>query len=315
MTSRLALFLTIAALPAGAAAAQSLPPYLAVNPVVTSRSGVFFQPYVSPARPWQFRILMDYASAIEYTEVDTAGFILDAELLRVDLTAIRNFGTGFVGISSSINGSYGGFLDGFFDWYHELTGLRVAARELRPRNEFLYSARFPTGDSLERASRSLFLGDLRLLAGHRHTRFWQTTAAITLPIAPVGYGRKVPSLAVNSTLRTPEERPWQGEMSLGFGLTGQSGDLTRFQRTAFVGGSAGMRYRFWGRQAAFVNLFWQSANYRNTGMRAFDRRELTLDYGFLLRARKGPEWFFGMTEDLEPKGPALDASFRIGARW
>ena len=46
-----------------------------------------------------------------------------------------------------------------------------------------------------------------------------------------------------------------------------------------------------------------------------DQRELTLDYGFLLKARKGPEWFFGMTEDLEPKGPAIDLSFRIGARW
>ena len=50
-------------------------------------------------------------------------------------------------------------------------------------------------------------------------------------------------------------------------------------------------------------------------MRPLDQRELTLDYGFLLRAKKGPEWFLGMTEDLEPKGPAIDLSFRIGARW
>ena len=42
---------------------------------------------------------------------------------------------------------------------------------------------------------------------------------------------------------------------------------------------------------------------------------ITLDYGFLLKARKGPEWFLGMTEDLEPNGPAIDLSFRIGARW
>ena len=65
----------------------------------------------------------------------------------------------------------------------------------------------------------------------------------------------------------------------------------------------------------FVNLFVQSHSYDGTGLRAFDQREVTLDYGFLLKAKRGPEWFLGMTEDLEPRGPAIDLSLRIGAKW
>lgn len=297
------------------ATAQTLPPYLAVNPVITARSGLFSQPYVDRDRPWEVRLLMDYASAIEFTEVPNASFLLDAELLRLDATVIRNVGAGFVGASVGLNGTYGGFLDGFLDWYHELTGLRVAAREIRPRNEFGYVIALPNGDSITPRSHSTFLGDVRLLAGHRHTSFWQTTVAVTLPAAPAGYGRETASASAITTLRTPPSHPLLAEFTLGLGTTGRAGDLADFQRTTFVSGSAGVRYRFLGKQAAFINLFWQSANYEGTGMKAFDSRELTLDYGFLLKARKGPEWFFGMTEDLEPKGPALDLSFRIGARW
>lgn len=297
------------------AAAQSLPPYIAVNPLITSRSGLFHQPYVAPDRRWEIRLLMDYASAIEFTEVANGSLLLDAELLRLDATVIRNLGAGFVGLSAGINGTYGGFLDGILDWYHELTGLRVAAREVRPRNEFGYEIALPNGDSISRESHGAFLGDVRLLGGHRHTRFWQTTVAVTLPTGPAGYGRQTPSLSAITTLRTPLEHPLLGEFSLGVGTTGRAGDLADYQRTTFVSGSAGVRYRFLGKQAAFINLFWQSGNYRDTGMKAFDNRELTLDYGFLLKARRGPEWFLGMTEDLEPRGPALDLSLRIGARW
>jgi hypothetical protein len=304
-----------ASLAAPPLAAQGLPPYLSLNPVVTSRSGVYFQPFVDPARQWDFRILTDYGSAIEYAFRPTAQLLLDAELLRVEATAIRNLGRGFLGVSASFNGAYDGFLDGFLDWYHDLTGLRVAAREERPRNEFAYALRLPNGDSLTRAPSGGFAGDLRLLGGIRLSRRWQTAVAVTLPTGPEGYGRKVPSVSSLTTFKADLDHRWRTELGLGVGFTQRHGALRDFQRTAFLGGSAGVRYRFWGRQAAFVNLFYQSAGYRETGLRAFDKRELTLDYGFLLRAKRGPEWFLGMTEDLEPRGPAIDLSFRIGARW
>ena len=228
---------------------------------------------------------------------------------------IRNVGPGFVGMSAGLNGSYAGFLDGFLDWYHRITGLQVAARGLRPENRFAYTLELPNGETLSRPARSAFLGDVRLLAGLRHTRNWQTTLAVTAPTGPVGYGRGVVSASVMTTARFQLDHRWLTEMGLGAGFTPKHGDLADYQRTTFVGANLGFRYRFWGRQAVFVNAFFQSPNYHDTETRPLDKRELTLDYGFLLKARKGPEWFLGMTEDLEPRGPAIDLAFRIGARW
>lgn len=302
---------------ASAGAAQGLPPYIAVNPVLTSRSGLFFQPYIDPAPGWQVRLLLDYASSVEFAEAETARFVLDGELLRLDATVTRDLGRFFVGASAGLNGAYGGFLDGFLDWYHDLTGLRVVARELRPRNEFGYQLELPGGRLIDRQPSSAFLGDVRLLAGHRHTRHWQSTLAVTLPTStgPAGYGRGTGSASVITTARAPLDGRLSVVGSFGLGYTPRHGDLEALQRTVFQSASAGVRYRFWGRQAAFVNLFYQSASYSGAGIRALDQRELTLDYGFLLKARKGPEWYLGMTEDLEPRGPAIDLSFRIGARW
>ena len=307
----------LAAATASGLAGQGLPPYQPVNPVLTSRSSVFFQPYVDRGRPWDLRLLLDYGSAIEFDDSETARFILDAELLRLDATVVRNVGSAFVGASVSYNGAWGGFLDGFLNWYHQITGLHVTARELRPNDQFEYLIELPDGRRFERRRSSGFLGDLRLMAGHRHTRHWQTALSVSLPTAtgPDGYGRGVASIAAVTTIRSPVTDRLVLEGSAGLGYTPRHGDFQDLQRTTFRSLSGGARYRFWGRQAAFMNLFYQSPSYQNTSLRSLDRRELTLDYGFLLKARKGPEWLLGMTEDLEPGGPAIDLAFRIGARW
>jgi len=314
---RFAALLLVVAGAGRSLAAQGIPPYEAMNPLLFSRSGLWFQPYVDSAAPWQVRFLTDYASIVEYIDLAQSKLVLDAELLRLDATVTRNIGPVFVGGQVSFNAAYPGFMDGFLDWYHDLIGLQVAARKLRPRDQFEYSIRLPDGREFERSRSSGFLGDVRLLAGHRHTRHWQTTIGVTLPTngGPTGYGRETASVSGVTTARLPLDHRWTTELSAGAGYTPKHGDLTAYQRTFFHSASAGVRYRFSGKQAGFLNLFYQSASYRDTGMRAFDNRELTLDYGFLLRARKGPEWFLGMTEDLEPRGPAIDLSFRIGARW
>ncbi len=308
----LLVMVAVTALPA-----QGLPAYQPVNPVLTSRSSVYFQPYVERSRPWDVRLLLDYGSAIEYNDHTTSRFILDGEFARLDATVIRNVGPVFLGASASYNAAWGGFLDGFLNWYHSFTGLRVAAREVVPNDQFTYLIELPDGRRFERQGSSGFLGDVRLVAGHRHTRFWQTAVSVTLPTStgPVGYGRGVASVAAVTTMRGAVDGRLTLEGSAGLGYTPRHGDLQDFQRTVFHSLGGGARYRFWGRQAAFINIFYQSSNYQGTTFSSLDERELTLDYGFLLKAKRGPEWFLGMTEDLAPSGPAIDLAFRIGARW
>ena len=53
----------------------------------------------------------------------------------------------------------------------------------------------------------------------------------------------------------------------------------------------------------------------DVGTDELDRRELTVDLGGIFKFHRGPEWILGLTEDLEPSGPAIDVSFRLGARW
>ena len=296
------------------AAAQGLPPYHPTNPLLTSRSGLYFQPYLDRGKAWEARVVMDYASLVEFAEVPGASMVLDAEILRTEATITRNLGAGFVALSGSFGGAYDGFMDGALDWYHNLTGLRVKAREIRPKNRYDYLIALP-GDTIAVPKSGAFIGDLRIVAGHRHTRHWQSAVSVTLPTGPTGFGREVASVSAVTTVRTTPNRRLVGEFSAGVGYAPATGPLRAFQETDFHHVSGGVRYRFWGRQAAFVNLFYQSRNYQATRMRTLDQREVTLDYGFLLRAKKGPEWFLGMTEDLEPKGPAIDLSLRIGARW
>ena len=75
------------------------------------------------------------------------------------------------------------------------------------------------------------------------------------------------------------------------------------------------RFRFWGRQSLFANVFYHSPYYRNTTLPALDRKDLELDFGWLLATKGGREWRIGMTEDLQPSGPAIDVIFRLGASF
>ena len=65
-----------------------------------------------------------------------------------------------------------------------------------------------------------------------------------------------------------------------------------------------------------TTLWVQSPNWKDTGFRALDRAEVTLDLGGLFSVRQGwPEIQVGLTEDLLPSGPSVDAGFKLGIRW
>jgi hypothetical protein len=299
-----------------AARAQGLPAYRPINPVADSRTVLGFEPYRTsgPGR-WSGSLALDYASAVEHESEPGARYDLDSEILRLRLRVARAVGVeGFVELDAGVGAGYPGFLDGFLDWYHGLIGITLRERERRPRNAFLYQLELPDGQLLSRRSTGVFLGDVRLSAGLRHGRHLQTVATVTLPTstAPTGYGRGVVAGGFVTTVRASLAGPLIYEGSVGVGYTPTHGDLSRYQRTTFLSGSSGLRWRFWGRQSIYGNLFVHSPYYHDTMIGALDRRDLSLDFGWILATRSGREWRLGLTEDLEPGGPGIDLVFRLG---
>lgn len=268
----------------------------------------------APGR-WVATMAMDYGSVIESNQKPSANYVLDSEVLRLSLGLSRDLGLrAFVMAEASVGGAYAGFMDGFLDWYHSALGIRMADRESRPRDRFLYEVSLPDGRSIQRSPSNLFLGDLRLGFGLRSTPQFQTVVSLTLPTAtgPAGYGRGVPSVNLMSTVGAPIGPQVSYEGSLGLGYTPGSASLASLQREVFVAVTSGLRVMVWRHNSLFANLFYHSPYYHGTTLPALDRRELSLDFGWAVKTHTGGEWRLGMTEDLEPAGPGVDLVFRVG---
>lgn len=308
---------------ATSAIAQGLPAYVPINPATTSRSALYFQPYEAPAPGWRATAQFDWSSMVEYqTGPASSGghfWLFDAEVLRLDLTMVKDYGpSNFLLISAGAASVIDGVMDEFFDWYHDLVGLPGGARILRPTNEFGYAARLPGSGDLTWGKPGLMLTDVKLGVGVRNTPSIQTLVFVTLPTTTHqrGYGRGTVSANGTITARSQLSERLYYEGSVGMGWTPRHGDLEAFQKTFFWSGSSGLRFRFWGRQAMFFNAFYQTPSYQESGLQRLDRAEFTADMGFLIRpGRNAPELILALTEDLLPSGPAVDATFRIGLRW
>lgn len=298
--------------------AQGLPSFAPINPMATSRSGLYFQPYRDAHPGWTLGLDLDYASTIEYNQRGAAEYILDSEQLRLALKGRHDLGRkSFVLVDIGVRGAYNGFLDGFLDWYHRVLGITLRERQLRPRNEFLYHI-VPNGMApIDRHLGTLFLDDVRVGAGWRYSPVVQGVVSVTLPTAtgPSGYGRGTVSANLLHTLRAPVSKRVTYEGSLGVGYTPTYGSLAPFQRQVFAEVSSGFRARLWQRQGLYANLLYHTPYYRGTGFAALDRYDMALDFGWLIAACRGPEWRFGMTEDPKPSGPGVDLIVRLGVAF
>jgi len=304
----------------GALAAQSLPPYVAVNPVLASRSALYFQPVVPRRDGWRVSVVADYSNAIESAKSagDGREYLLDAELMRVDLWLGRDIGRDwFVLADIPMRSAHDGFLDSFLNWYHDLIGLRVPARNRRPHDTYGWTIELPDR-TLDIPRQRQFLGDVLLGAGRRIGPA-QLTATVTLPTATNSidaWSRHTVGATLGASARLVATDRVIVEAGLTAGHTPAHGDLAPYQREWFVGGSGAFRWRFAGQQAVFATVFMQSASWQGTGFHAMDDGEATLDFGWLLQLRKGwPAIQAGMTEDLYPRGPAVDAGFKLGVHW
>ncbi len=323
MTRRVLRALGVAALYVAAPlSAQSLPLLHPINPAAESRSGLYFQPYLPPTPRWRVALGLDYGSMAEInfgsTLADTA-YLLDAEALRVNLSASRDLDPRhFVVGEAWFGGSYSGFLDGFLNWYHGLFGIRYPEREGRPRNSFAYQYKFPDTRVVRFAPHDAYLGDIRIGIGRRHSDRAQSVLSLTLPTstAGAGYDRGTLSVSLLNTFRAPLTRRLLYEGSANIGYTPPHGPLRTLENRLFVLGTSGLRWRTTGALWSFANLYLHSPYYgAAAGASQLDRWEMTLDFGWMIRGKGGREFRFGMTEDLQPGGPAVDANFRLGYSW
>ena len=193
-----------------------------MNPMVFSRTGLATQPYVTPGRRWHLAAVLDYASPIEYASNPRVFYLMDAELMRLELTVTRDVRkNAFLLVQGSFNGAYDGSLDGFLQWYHDLVGLQVEARRIRPKNKFGYELDLADGRHLTYTNSAGYPGDLRLGAGIRHSPHWQTVVSVTLPTSAgtEGFTKGVASANATSMLRSDFWKRFTYEGSIGAGYT------------------------------------------------------------------------------------------------
>lgn len=316
---RTLLAAALALLAGGGLEAQGLPPLRAINPITASRSALGFEGFMPATAGWRWALTVDHASLLESETRPTESLLFDGEVTRAELTLQRTVGRrAFVTVRVPVERAGGGFLDGFVDWWHGLFGFDRFVTDTRPNGVYDFRLREPDGTQRAWEAGSTSLGDVRIGAGMRHSRRWQTVLTAALPTSgrPDGFRRGTVGLAVTTTggSHLGSERLWW-EGSAGLGFTPAAGELAARQRTWFAMASSGLRWRVLGQQSIYANAVLHSSAYRDTGLSMLGGNDLTLDYGFLLRPGRGPEILLGMTEDLFPYGPAVDFSFRLGGRW
>lgn len=300
--------------------AQSLPFHRPLNPYSAARSTLAHQPYQGYAPAGRaFSVAFEYGNAIEY-ELPTSAptrYLLDAELMRASVAWRRELAPhAFLMLRGEVGGSYAGFADGFFFWYHDLINFDQPERLARPRNVFADELDLPDGRHLEHPRTPIALGDIEATVGFRHSLRQQTAVTLSLPTATTRhFGRGVPSAAVVHTLRLPLRPTITFEGSIGTGVTPRTGDLSAYQRTIFFSGSTGIRWRLWGGESIYGYFFYHSPRYEGTSFPSLDRREITGDFGWIRRARDGSEWRIGFSEDLAPGDGGIDLVLKVGRSW
>lgn len=299
--------------------AQDLPAYVPVNPVLASRSPLYFQPIATPAPTWRPAITIDYSNAIERTiEPTRRQYLFDAELMQIDLWLTGDLSPSwFVVGNLALRSAHDGFLDAALNSYHDLIGLPVPARNSRPIDTYGWRFALPTGNH-DIPRESLFLGDLRVGVGHRIGKI-QLMATATLPTATnshPAWSRNTIGTTLGASARVIDDNRVALELGTSLGWTPTHGELAAYQRSVFVAATAGLRWRVIGRQVLFASLLAQSANWRDTGFSTLESPDISMDFGGLLQLKENwPRLQIGMTEDLLPRGPAIDAGFRLGLHW
>ena len=242
--------------------------------------------------------------------------ILDAELARLQVTVTRRLDKDwFVLGQFAVQGSYSGFMDSFINWYHSILGVDYYARDIRPLNKYAYDVTYERGKTISYGPVDLGIADSKVGIGRMFGPHLQLMLVLGLPTSTnPGYqaGTLQTGLIATGELGLASWLLVTGSMGIGF--TPRTGTLALYQNVFFASFSGGMRFKLTWRNFLFFNIWVQTPPYKNTDLSPMDLTDFSIDFGYILRLSKGTEFWFSITEDPFPDGPALDVTFRLGFR-
>lgn len=261
------------------------------------------------------RVTAEYGNAIDLSSTATSSYLLDAELFRLTWSGRRELSPTFWSAGSlSLVGSYAGFADEFFEWYHGLIGWEQPEREARPSNTYGFALELPGGVTYAPEPDGLALGEARFSLGMRHGIDQQSSVSIVLPLGSGGsLGRSQPGVALNHTIRIRSLEPLLWEISGGAGATARGGELQQWQHSLFGMGTTGVRLKLFGGHSVYGYFFYHTPLYHDTSIPSLDNDLLTGDFGWIYRTAGGREWRIGFTEDIAPRDLGVDLVLILSA--
>ena len=317
----LVIVMLLAASPSRPLASQSdlgLPAIHQSNLLATGRSPLYFQPWVPAHDRTRVTLALDYANVYELNYGFAGGeYVQDLEVGTLRLSLARDLSPkSFLLADIPVSTAWKGGLDGFLGWWHDLLGIEMPSRALRPENRFGYQLATAAGDTIAYDPTS-YLGDIRVGAGWRFHSHGQLVGTITLPTTTAeGFGREVVTVGAMVSGWSDLDPRLRVEGSVGLGYAPRSHSaIASYQKELFESVGGGFRWRFYRQASVYGTLWWHSPYYAETGLPALDRNDLAFDFGWIIRTAKGAEWRFGMTEDPQPSGPGVDAVFKASRSW
>jgi len=309
-----AALLAVAA-PAARAQRESPARYEPLNPTMVARSGLFVPDALAPGGGWRFGASAEYGSVVERNLAFPDYYLLDAELLRVQLRVRRGVGTrAVVELQGGVAGATAGFADAVFERYHSLIQWVMEERDARPRNRYgdrLYLPR--AGVDLRGRARAALPSDLRATVSVAHDVGAQSVLSVTLPTAPASsrYARGVPTVSFVESVypRLGERVSLTG--SAGLGYAPRTGELRALQRPVFAMLSGGAVVRVARAHAVYGTMFYHSPAYQDTRFPELDEGELSVDFGYRWQSRGGRRWRVGLTEDTRRRDPGIDLIVKV----
>jgi hypothetical protein len=298
---------------------RGLPDHAPLNPIIASRSGLSTFGWRAAATGWRGAIGVVYGSATELDLHDGSYYVLDGELLRIDLAATRDVGAStFVLLDTGVTAAHAGVGDALFDGFHRLIRHDHAARDSRPRDSFAYVIELPDREPIRYTTAPLSMSDVRIGVGRRHggrvRGRVQSLAYATLPTAtaPVGYRRGVVTAGVINTVRARPASRVAYEGTLGAAWAPRHGPLAVLQRTALLSASSGVRIGVRDWLDLYGLLFYHSPVHGDVGLPELRGADLTIDFGIVITDGSGRQWRVGLVEDTRLTDGGIDLIAKVG---